>query len=139
MGIGRLVFLNSLFMIGNMVFISLGILRVFKFFDQNAYLSFVGRTFQHAGDELAYFICIFFLIFFLIAQIAVVILGTKQEGYNSYGNSFYSLLGIAFTNQVNFEQFDGIGFVGVVFIFGFIMFIIMIMLQMFLAIVLDGY
>mmetsp|Transcript_19046 Transcript_19046/g.31203 ORF Transcript_19046/g.31203 Transcript_19046/m.31203 type:complete len:1195 (+) Transcript_19046:112-3696(+) len=110
-------------------------IRIFKFLRLNTRLNLLWTTLSLASGDLAAFVCIFLILFAGYAFMGHVIFGYQVTGYHSFTSSFAKL----FTFIGGDSGYDDLNqaspYSGVVFFFTFMVMCVLILVNVFIAII----
>eukprot|EP01050_Picozoa_sp_SAG11_P014315 SAG11_NODE_1748_length_4320_cov_19.924899_3_plen_265_part_00 len=101
----------------------------------------VNQTLSNALVDVAHFMISFLAAFACFSLCATVMFGLKMKAFSNPSNSFHSLFEIATGDYTNLEEMRNLypGGMGMLFQYTFIFFMGFVMVNIFLAIIMDAY
>lgn len=114
-------------------------LRVFKFLQLNDRLNLLGRTISEATGDLIGFLFMFAIVFLGYSLLALMVYGTALESFRNYPSACSSLF-LILLGELDYSSMRDVNRVLTpIFFFSFLIIVIFILMNMFLAIVNDSY
>lgn len=131
----------SLYMSGSAVSLVLLVLRVLKMLDFQKRMGLVTRTLANASSDLAHFMVLFMIVFIVYSALAHIIFGSSIIGFSTFARAlntnFSILLGEIGVQEELFMHNST--FAAAVYYFSFIFVCCFLLLNVFLAIIVDAY
>ncbi|KAK3907504.1 Polycystin-2 [Frankliniella fusca] len=98
-------------------------------------IQYIYTTIMHCLKDMASFAFLFFIILFAYAQVGTLLFGTFAESYRSIEESSFTLLRIMM-GEFHYQEITKIlSLIGPIYIVSFVMFVVFLLLNMFLAII----
>jgi hypothetical protein len=144
--------LYSLYRTINIVNIFLNLGRIFKYFGAQKRMALINNTFARAGPDLAHFIITFFTVFMGFSVTGWLIFGNLDRHWSTiFGGVFSDIPALGAFNmvykmalgEIDMEEMytvlGGSGWMGILYYYALTLLVIFIMVNVFLAIVMDSY
>jgi hypothetical protein len=132
------------------IFLNLG--RIFKYFGAQKRMALINNTFARAGPDLAHFIITFFTVFMGFSVTGWLIFGNLDRHWSTiFGGVFSDIPALGAFNmvykmalgEIDMEEMytvlGGSGWMGILYYYALTLLVIFIMVNVFLAIVMDSY
>ncbi|KAG8250081.1 polycystic kidney disease 2-like 1 protein isoform X1 [Homalodisca vitripennis] len=114
-------------------------IKVLKYMNFNHSMHQMQTTLSRATKDIACFSVIFFIVFITFAQLGHLLFGSQVQDFRSFVTSVFALLRTA-VGDFDYHKIENVNhFLGPVYFFAYIFFIYFILVNMFLAIIIDTY
>ncbi|XP_054276446.1 uncharacterized protein LOC128995452 [Macrosteles quadrilineatus] len=114
-------------------------IKVLKYINFNHSMHQMQNTLSRATKDIACFSIIFFIVFITFAQLGHLLFGSQVRDFRSFVHSVFALLRTA-VGDFDYHKIENVNhFLGPVYFFAYIFFIYFILVNMFLAIIIDTY
>uniref|UniRef100_A0A1B6L2A3 Uncharacterized protein n=1 Tax=Graphocephala atropunctata TaxID=36148 RepID=A0A1B6L2A3_9HEMI len=114
-------------------------IKVLKYLNFNHSMHQMQTTLSKATKDIACFSVIFFIVFVTFAQLGHLLFGSQVQDFRSFVTSVFALLRTA-VGDFDYHKIENVNhFLGPVYFFAYIFFIYFILVNMFLAIIIDTY
>jgi hypothetical protein len=113
--------------------------KMFKYFDAQGRLAVINKTFAIAAQDLAHFCIMLFAVMWVFSLIAYQTFGTKMANFANKSTAFHTVYRFCLGDFDFDALYEAGGGLGLLYFYAITLFIIFIMVNVFLAIVMDSY